>query len=136
MASSVSLAILDQAHQLLDWECACLLRHHLTLLSHCLLVRNHLLVELLLLLHGLEERLFLLVFHNLLPGLPETWENLLLLINAQPNSLALGEGDLHGPQFPLLWYQNSLLMEISDRLLCTLERAHPHESAPDTACCL
>lgn len=120
----------------MQWECTCLLRHHLALLSHQLLVLHHLLMELLLLLHGFEECLLLLVLHNLLPRLPEAREDFLLLIDAQSNSLALGEGDLHWPQLPLLWYQNSLLMKFGNRCLCTLERAHPYKSAPNTALCL
>jgi len=131
-----ALPVLDQLDQLILRQSCSLLRHQLLLLRHRLLVLHGLMVNLLLLGHGLEKELLLLVLDDLLPSLPEARQDLLLLVDAQPHRFALGKGYLHGAKFALLGDQYALLVEVPNGLLSPVEGAHANEGAADAALCL
>jgi hypothetical protein len=93
--STEPLPVLDDTNQLWRWESGYLLSHHLLLLSHCLLMRQNLLVDLLVLLHSLKELPLFVMLNNLLTCLPVTGQDLLLLVNAKPHCFTLSKRYLH-----------------------------------------
>mmetsp|Transcript_46999 Transcript_46999/g.130929 ORF Transcript_46999/g.130929 Transcript_46999/m.130929 type:complete len:377 (-) Transcript_46999:571-1701(-) len=126
---ATALSVLDYSHEVILWQLGRLGGLHLELL----LLHNGFMLVLVLLLHRLEELPLFVVLDDLHSGLFEAWQNLLLLFQSKPHRLALGERDLHRPQFPLIGNQHALLVKILNRVFGRLERAHSDKRTTDVA---